>query len=208
MQNQLWLRHLHRLSAMLLAAYLVLHLTNHVVGLSGQGQHIRFMTSIRPFYRNAVVEPLLLGLLLFQIGSDVTMVIRGWRARRGFVAWVQALSGLYLAAFILNHVISVLAGRWALGLDTDFRFAAAGMHVPPLEWFFVPYYWLGVAALFTHVGCAIYWSMLERNSRTGRLALSGLALTGILLGGAIVSALAGVLHPVSIPAKYLATYKS
>lgn len=208
MQDRLWLRHLHRLSAILLGCYLILHLANHIFGLAGQDQHIRFMAAIRPLYRNAIVQPLLLALLLFQISSGATMVVRGWRARRGRVAWTQAISGLYLAAFILNHVLSVLAGRWALGLDTDFRFAAAGMHVLPLQWIFVPYYWLGVVALFTHVGCAIYWSLIERDPRTARLALGGLAFTGMLLGGAIVAALAGALFPVTIPAKYLATYGS
>lgn len=206
MQNRPWLRRLHRLSAMVLATYLVLHLINHIVGLAGQEQHVSFMATVRPFYRNPVVEPVLLGLLLFQTGSGVTMVIRGWRTRRSLVAWLQAVSGLYLGAFILNHVLSVLAGRRLFGLDTDFRFAAAGMHVPPLQWFFVPYYWLGVAALFTHVGCAIYWSMLERNARMARLAVGSLATVGVIVGGAIVAALAGVLYPVTIPPEYLATY--
>lgn len=200
------LRHLHRLSATLLAVYLALHLANHIVGLAGQEQHIRFMAGVRPLYRNVVVEPLLLALLLFQIGSGLTMVIRGWRARSGLVAWLQAGSGLYLAAFIINHVISVLVGRWKFGLDTHFRFAAAGMHVPHLERFFVPYYWLGIAALFTHVGCACYWGRLERNRRSARVVLSNFAVTGFVLGGLIVAAMAGVLRPVNIPARYLATY--
>lgn len=205
-QNRFPVRYLHRLSATLLAAFLILHLTNHIVGLAGQDEHIRFMAAIRPVYRNAAVEPVLLALLLFQIGSGVAMVVRGWRARRGRVAWLQAISGLYLAGFILNHVVAVLVGRLALGLDTDFRFAAAGMHVTPRQWLFVPYYWLGVAALLTHVGCAIYWSLHERSPRLGRLALGGLAFTGVLLGGVIVAALAGALYPVDIPARYLATY--
>ncbi len=54
---------LHRLSALLIGAFLVLHIANHLVGLLGQPLHIRFMQAIRPFYRNAVVEPALLMLI-------------------------------------------------------------------------------------------------------------------------------------------------
>jgi len=200
------IRLFHRLSALPLGAFLILHMANHVVGLAGQADHIRFMTAARPIYRHAVVELLLLVLLLIQVSSGLAMVIRSMRKAAGWVVRLQAISGLYVALFMANHVIAVLAGRWAFGLDTDFRFAAAGMHVPPFHWFFIPYYWLGVVAIFSHVGCALHWSLSERNIASARTVLWTFILAGVALGTAIVAALAGALYPVNIPAPYLETY--
>jgi hypothetical protein len=185
---------------------MILHLSNHVVGLIGQREHVAFMHAVRPLYRNAIVEPFLLVLFASQVVSGLTMVVRGWRSRRGLVAWLQAGSGLYLAAFVVLHVLAVLSGRVMLGLDTDFRFAAAGFHVPGWPWYFWPYYTLAVVALFTHIGCAIYWNSLDHSVRFARAALGGMFATGLIAGLLISSALAGVLYPVEIPAAYTTTY--
>lgn len=202
------IRLFHRFSALVLGVFLILHMANHVVGLAGQADHMRFMAAVRPVYRHAVVEPVLLVLLLIQILSGLAMAIRSRRKTAGWVAWLQATSGLYVAVFTANHVIAVLAGRWAFGLDTDFRFAAAGMHVPPLQWFFIPYYWLGVAAIFSHAGCALHWSLLERNIAFARAMLWTFIFAGIALGAAIVATLAGALYPINIPAPYLEIYNA
>lgn len=201
------LRALHRTSALLLLAFLGLHMVNHAVGLAGQTQHIEFMATVRPLYRNPVVESLLLALLAFQALSGLTMVVWGWRQRRGVVAWLQAASGLYLAAFLLNHVGSVLYGRAGLALDTNFNFAAAGFHVPGLSWFFAPYYFLAIASLFTHLGCAAYWLTLVRSKRLATVLLITLVSTGVAFGALMVAALSGRLYPVDIPARYLHTYQ-
>ena len=200
------LRALHRTSAIVLGCFLLLHVANHVVGLAGQAEHIAFMHAARPIYRNVVIEPLLLFFLIWQAGSGLVMVVRGWRSRRGAVAWLQAGSGLYLAAFATIHVLAVLSGRLMLHLDTDFRFAAAGFHVPGWPWFFGPYYSLAVFALFAHVGCAIYWTMLAGKPHAGVTALRTMLIAGAVLGLLIISALGGLLYPVEIPAPYKATY--
>jgi hypothetical protein len=149
----------HRAIALLLTTFLLIHMVNHVVGLSGQAAHIAFMNSIRPIYRHPVIETVLLVLFAMQVATGAILAIKGWRERRGFVAWAQAASGLYIAAFLLIHVSSVMMGRIVLGLDTDFRFAAAGFHVAGWPWYFIPYYFLAVFGLFVHVGCALYWNL-------------------------------------------------
>ena len=78
-------RVLHRGSAIMLALFLLIHLGNHFAGLGGQDTHIMFMEVVRRLYRNALVEPILIALILFQLGTGLTMAIRGWRARSGFV---------------------------------------------------------------------------------------------------------------------------
>lgn len=200
------LRGLHLCSALAIGLFLLVHMGNHLVGLQGQQAHIGYMASARSFYRNGIIEPILLALITWQAVSGLTMLIRGWKERRGKVAWLQALSGLYLAFFLLNHVGSVIGGRAVLGLDTDFRFAAAGFFVPPWQLFFAPYYFLAVFCLFAHIGCALYWQLgPERETLRGRV-LGGFVVVGGLLGLIITLSLAGALFPVDIPAAYRATY--
>lgn len=197
------LRGLHRLSAISIGLFLLLHMANHLAGLSGQDTHMAFMAQARAIYRHPAIEVPLICLLLWQVGSGLLMLARGWAKRKGAVAWLQAVSGGYLAFFLLNHVGAVIAGRAIFGLDTDFRFAAAGFFAPPWQWFFAPYYFLGVVALFVHVGCAIYWNVAWR----GRLALlGGISLLGVAFATSLVLALSGALYPVNIPPAYLATY--
>jgi hypothetical protein len=198
----------HRASALLLTTFLLIHMVNHVVGLSGQAAHIAFMNSLRPIYRHPVIETVLLVLFAMQVATGVTMVIKGWRERNGKVAWAQAFSGLYVAAFLLIHVSSVVIGRVLLGLDTDFRFAAAGFHVAGWPWYFTPYYFFAVFWLFVHVGCALYWNLGAGSRLSGRIALVAMAGLGAVLGVAFVASMAGLLHPVVIPQEYLATYQS
>lgn len=201
------LRGLHLVSALGLLVFLVLHIGNHIAGFRGQEAHVAYMNAARQIYRAGLVEPVLLALVAWQAVSGISLVLRGWRSRRGRVAWLQALSGLYLGVFLLNHAGAVLFGRWVLQLDTDFRFAAAGFHVSGWPLFFAPYYMLAVAALGAHLGCAGYWMLGARYQR-GRKTVLGLgAVAGVALGLGIVAGMAGLIFPVSIDEAYLSMYR-
>lgn len=200
------LRTLHRTSAILIAVFAFLHIANHLVGLGGVAAHIAFMDTARLVYRNLAVEIVLLLCVAFQVGSGLTLALRGWRQRRGFLPWLQALSGAYLSFFLFVHVSAILSGRALLKLDTNFYFAAAGFHVPPYPFFFVPYYFLAVVALFTHLGCAVYWQVQSRSSLVRALVVAVPAGVGGVLALLIVLLLAGKLQPVEVPAQYKATY--
>lgn len=200
------LRKLHGLSALLILVFLCVHIANHLAALSGIDSHLAFMRSARLVYRSPAVEILILLAVVFQIYSGITFVVRGWKQRQGFLPWLQAGSGAYLAFFFLNHVGAILYGRTVLHLDTNFYFAAAGFYVPPFQFFFAPYYFLGVLALFTHLGCALYW-LLETKSQTIRILAVALSFTvGFALSLLIVLSLSGVFHPLQVPPEYKATY--
>ncbi|MDP2368123.1 hypothetical protein [Rhodoferax sp.] len=200
------LRTLHRTSAILIAVFACVHIANHLAGLLGVVTHIAFMEAARLVYRNLAVELVLLLCVAFQVGSGLTLALRGWRQRRGFVPWLQALSGAYLSFFLLVHVSAILSGRLMLNLDTNFYFAAAGFHVPPYPFFFVPYYFLAVVALFTHLGCAAYWQVQDRPRLIRVLVVAVPAGVSMMLALLIVLLMAGKLQPVEVPAKYKATY--
>jgi hypothetical protein len=199
------LRKFHALSAALIAAFVCLHIANHLAGLAGAATHIAFMKAARSVYRFRLVELALLSCIAFQLVSGLTLV-RGWKQRHGLVPWLQAVSGAYLAFFLFVHVGAVLFGRGALNLDTNFYFAAAGFHVAPFQFFFAPYYFFGVVALFAHLACAAYWRAQSRSRVVQILVVALPSAIGVVVSLLIVLSLAGALFPVEIPTQYKATY--
>lgn len=200
---------LHRAGAIVLALYAAVHLANHLAALAGVASHIAFMETVRRYTRIPLVETLLLACVLVQAGSGLASVLRHpWRRRPPF-SRLQALSGTYLAFFLLVHVSSVFAGRFVARLDTNVYFAAAGLHVAPFYFFFVPYYGLAVVALFMHLGAAL------RAARGRRLDAAERRRAGLLGAGAgaivatlILGAFMGAVEPVVIPAEYIANLRS
>ena len=202
------LRTLHRVSATVILLYAFVHIANHLASLAGVETHIAFMYRARVIYRNPVFEAVLLFCAAFQVGSGLWLLVRGWTDREGKMAWLQATSGAYLAFFLLVHVGAVLSGRAILNLDTNFYFAAAGFHVPPYQYFFAPYYFLAVVALFTHLGCAAYWQFHLRSRIARMFAIIVPVCIGVIASLLIVLSLAGMLQPVDIPPEYTDTYSA
>lgn len=190
------LRRLHGLSAALLLAFLAFHLANHLTGLMGLQVHDAVLAAGRTVYRHPWLEPLLLGLVAWQAISGLTLVARGWRARRGAVSWIQAISGGYLALFLLIHCSAVIVARIG-GVNTDLRFAAGGMHGAG-AWFFVPYYFLAVTAFVTHIGCAIHWRLPE-HAAVRCWVVAAAASAGAIAAALIVAMLCGAFYAVPLP---------
>jgi succinate dehydrogenase/fumarate reductase cytochrome b subunit len=129
-----------------------------------------------------------------QLFSGLRLLLARWRNADGIVAWLQIASGAYLAAFLTIHVLSVLVARYSLGLETDFGFAAAGLHNPTSIWFFAPYYAGSMIALFTHVGYATSWTLFPNNSRARVRWIFGMAAFGAMGGVLIVLSLSGTFY--------------
>jgi hypothetical protein len=200
------LRTLHRTSAVLLGLFAFVHLANHLASLSGIALHLDVMTKLREIYRVPIVEAVILTCVVIQVSSGLWLVVRGWSQRKGLFAWLQAVSGGYLAFFLLVHVGAVVVVRTVLHLDTNFYFAAAGLHVPPFQFFFAPYYFLAVLAYFTHLGCAAYWGVQSLSPATRLLVVVLPMFIGCLISLLIVLSLAGLVHPFDVPEEYKSTY--
>lgn len=193
--NRKW-RRLHLSSGMLIGLFLIAHMANHVAMFWGQAAHIAMMETLRPFYRNMLAETVLMLALAWQIVSGLTMIWRTRSDRQGLVPKLQMWSGIILALFLANHVGAVWGGRLFFELDTNYHFAAAGMHAG-YAGFFVPYYFVGVAALFVHAACALSWRM------KGKAIPLLIAIIGVGLGAAFV---ATMFSDPAIPSDYLASY--
>ena len=201
------LRRIHGFAGLFIGGFLVLHLTNHLAALGGVEAHITLMDLLRRIYRQPLLEALLLAAVALQVGLGLTFLWRARGRRHHPVARLQLLSGAYLAFFLLVHVGAVMVGRFS-GLDTNFHFASAGYRQLLTALFFVPYYFLAVLALFTHLGCAAYWLLGSDKAPTARLALASMMLAGAAISMLISLCLAGVLIAFEVPANYLETYSN
>lgn len=201
MHAKRWIRIAHRISAVLLAIFLAVHLLNHVVALWGVAAHLAFMKGARLVYRSPALEPMLLAAVLVQIATGVEQVRAGWGARRGFWQRAQAVSGLYLAFFLANHTLWVLVARFGYGLDSNFYLAATFLTISPLPLLFAPYYALGVFALFAHLACAAHFRIQGRiGDRVGQAFVA----CGAVLAGVIVAAFMGAFYDIHLPPAYRA----
>ena len=170
-------RVIHYASGLLIAAFVVAHLFNHLVSLYGAEAHIQLMATLRKLYRNPFAETLLMGAVLVQISTGLGL----WRALQHQKASnferLHRWSGLYLAVFLAIHLSAVWGGRLVLGLDTNFYFGVAGLNRQKM-----PYYVLGLS---------------PEQQAFGLLVLGGFVTFLILYG------LTGGFGGVAIPREYL-----
>jgi len=193
----------HRMVAVPILTFIALHLFNHIVSIAGVDSHIVVMNSLRVLYRNLIVESIILFSLLAQIIIGLYFVFRSRNRRYGFFQKTQAFSGLYIAFFLVFHIGAVFNGRYNLDLDTNFYFAAAGLHVGWLKLFFIPYYLFAVIAVFTHVACFIHWRIIQNSSISkANIAAALIIFSGIVFGFLIVASLSGMFYDVNIPNDY------
>ena len=145
------LRKLHYFSGIAISIFVGLHLFNHFYSLFGANAHIDLMNNLRLFYRNILIETILLLAVLIQIISGISLFTKKRKTVSGFFDKLHIWSGLYLAFFFVLHVSTILYARNLMNLDTNFYFGVAGLNTFPLTLFFVPYYGLAVISFFSHV---------------------------------------------------------
>jgi len=190
------LRQLHRAMALFLAVFIFAHFANHLTLLVGVDAHLVTQDVLRIVYRQGVVEFVLLTALMVQLVIGLRLAWRrGWPKLRWQKA--QTVSGVVLALFLVQHVGAVFVTRFFFpAVDTNLYWAAAVVSRPLTAIYFVPYYLVGVTALFVHVGAIV--ALGRRDVRASWLIVGiGLAIALI-----IVSGLVGLLHPIELPPTY------
>jgi len=183
------LRVTHGIVAALVSVYVLFHLGNHLFGLIGPERHLAVMKLGRLVYRNPFVEPLLVALMLFQIGSGLFLAWR-WSAKplEGFRVF-QLASGFYLSLFILGHMNSVFVfARSYLHIQTGWDFATGaptGLIHDAWNIRLVPHYWLGVFFVLSHLasGLRVVLAAHGVNAR----AVNGTWMAGLLASAAIAT---------------------
>lgn len=197
------LKQLHRISGIIIAVFLLLHLSNHLFALGGPALHITVMKFFRMAYRFPPVELLLFLCVTIQIISGLRLVFtKGFRKQPLYVI-AQAMSGIYLSLFLINHVTAVLRARYEWHVETDFYFASGVAVHYPEKLFFIPYYTLSVLCAFTHIACAHYARRIElttasapsRNGARFKKEAFWILGTGVVVTTLIMGSLTGLFYP-------------
>jgi len=198
----------HRLSGIVLAGFLLLHLTNHLFALAGPQLHITVMNLFRHVYRFLPVEILLLMCVIFQIISGLVLVLKKGFLKQPFYVIIQILSGLYLSFFMIYHVRAVMLGRYQWNVDTDFYFAAGVANNYPSKLFFIPYYMLSLVCVFTHIACVHYIKRMEKLAKVSNQAYrevlrkrykretAGICMVSVVITSLIMIAFSGLLYDI------------
>ena len=188
----------HRLLGIAVLLFVAAHIGNHFALFLGVESHLAVQESLRVIYRHPIVEPLLLLGVLAQIVLGLKLLYkRGWPKR--FWLRMQSLSGLVMAAFLTQHISAVLWTRLSWDdVDTNIYWAASVVSRAPHALYFMPYYALGMSALFLH-----FAAFIAVRKRMPRLAWSILC-GSVVLSVALVATLSGAFFPIELPEPYVA----
>lgn len=202
------IKSLHRLSGIVIASFLLLHITNHLFALGGPQLHTAVMNLFRHIYRFLPVEIFLLMCVVFQVISGVFLVFKKGFFKQPFYVLLQIVSGLYLSFFMIYHIRAVMLGRYVWNVNTDFYFAAGVANRHPEKMFFIPYYTLSLVCAFAHIACAHYIKRMKKLNTISDAASIELyhkkfkrETTGICIAGAVITflimiSLCGVLYEI------------
>src|SRR3954471_10040764 len=162
-----WLPPVHGFAALtVIAGFVLMHFANHLTGLWSAETHIAVMKVLRVWYRSGLIEPILVALMLFMVGSGFVLLRARLTLESDFFGALQTATAGFLLFFIPGHMNSVfIYQRWFVGKDTDFWFASggtAGLLGDGWSVRLIPHYLLGVWALATHAACGLRHVMLAR----------------------------------------------
>ena len=194
------LRTIHGIAAALIvAAFLIEHFGNHLVALFGTDAHGAVQDVLRLWYRNYVIEPVIVALFLFQVGSGLTLAYIYRFAKGDRFRTLHVATGIGILAFLLSHMtVLLLVARWQLNLDTNWDFATSirsgGILGNANNARQVPYYLFAVMAVVAHLACGVRLVLLGHGWRVvtvNRLAI-GIMCVGAVVAVAIMAAMLGL----------------
>src|SRR5262249_42626258 len=142
-------RRIHASSAIVLASFAVAHVFNHTLAIVSIATHTGVLHVLRRVYRQDVAEAILVAAVAVQGCTGLIMVGKSYLRRGTGLRNLQLLSGLYLATFLVIHVMAAFTARQR-GIDTDFAWASsapAGLLDRPGSVAQLPRYSLAVVAV-------------------------------------------------------------
>ncbi len=202
----------HRLTAYILIIFVAAHLINHLFLIAGRENYNQVQEILNAVYRNPMLEPILIIAMSFQVIIGLKLAISSLRRKpkrpfwqRPFWEKAQIISGFVFAYFIIEHLIALAGVRWFNpNLETSFYWPASVMNGAPFTYYFVPYYFLGVLAVMTHMGIGLRFVALRKGKRAlGDMLAIGAIVLGAVFGTLIILSLMGVFYEITLPAKWI-----
>ena len=184
------IKFVHAVSAIAIGLFILAHLATNLTILKSPETYTWSASLLRLAYRTPVAEPILVGLLILQVITGLTMGAEAFTRRGSAEYLIQLACGVYSVVFLGSHTLAIaVLGRELLNRGPDFTYASAGpggLLSSPDGVFLAPYYCLSVMAFFTHLSRPLrLWVMRMASSGTARR--SSYALVGI--GGVVAAAL-------------------
>ncbi len=200
------LRRWHKFNAFVLMAFITVHFINHLSGVFGIKTYNAVQDVFRTVYRFPPIELILLLVISSQLVLGAILLVRslrrGWP--KGFWAWTQVLSGGLFFLFMVEHLYALFMARLVFHLDTNFSWPASVMSGPPFTYYFIPYYFLGVLAVMTHIGTGMrFWALDAGRETLGNWIGISFMLAGALIGAAIIPILTSALYPIPLTQEWL-----
>lgn len=184
-------------AAILILIFIAVHLGNHMTAIWSLETHAMILKTLRLWYRNEFVEPLIVTLLLFQAVSGLTLLFAKLGEPSDVYRAIQTVTGAYLAVYIPAHITAVFVlGRWFYGIDTGtgFVFLKHGYFPSLFNIRFVAHYWVAAFAVITHAGSGLRNILLIHHASyvIANRTLVAVAITGVVVATTIALALCGV----------------
>ncbi len=188
-----WVRTAHGLSAgVMLGAFLLWHLANHVVAAWSLDQNKGAMEALRLWYRSDLVQPVLVALFAWQFASGLRLLWAKLPPAGDIYSSIQTATAAYLAIYIPSHLIAVfILGRWFLAVDTTFAWASGaptGLLLDPWNVRLIPHYSLAVLFLISHLAVGLRGVLLGHGIRattadraTWTICTVGLAISLVIM---------------------------
>jgi hypothetical protein len=184
-------RHVHASSAIVLATFALAHVFNHSVAIISLEMNKAVLSALRLVYRQDIAQTVLIAAVAVQVLTGLTMVWKYYLRRATPLRNLQLVSGLYLAVFLVTHLITVFTTRRS-GIDTDFVWAShapGGLLSSLSSVSLLPRYSLAVLAVFVHLACQARWNLSRLISQSAARSVS-YSVMGLGLATTVVVALA------------------
>jgi succinate dehydrogenase/fumarate reductase cytochrome b subunit len=145
------MRFVHRLSATLLGVFVLGHVVNQALAFVSVPSYAAMRTVMRVASQQSISYAAIVTMVTLQVVTGAAMGLRALRTD-GFARSLQAVSGWYLAVFLLLHVFVPLASPPASVAVSAALLTPPNLLATVAVTAQLPYYLLGVAAFLLHLG--------------------------------------------------------
>ena len=120
-------RRLRIITGMILATYIIIHLSNHALGLVSLEAMESMRKFVTPFWRSWIGGLLIYGSLLTHFGLALMSLYRRTTLRMPRWELAQLLLGLSIVPLLAGHVAATWGARVLMGFDINYEYALSGM---------------------------------------------------------------------------------
>ena len=120
-------RRLRIITGLILATYIIIHLSNHALGLVSLEAMESMRKFVTPFWRSWIGGLLIYGSLLTHFGLALMSLYRRTTLRMPRWEFAQLLLGLSIIPLLAGHIAATWGARVLMGFDINYEYALSGI---------------------------------------------------------------------------------